>query len=115
MFTALLYNVATPWKVPLKNLFPGSPCSRTRPMLEASENSRVPSFQELLSAPHAQFRAWCNGPLAYECGDLLSAASILRLTEVHSVLETAYREAAGSMSADTVEHIKRILPHLEPT
>ncbi len=78
-------------------------------------NESVPSFTELMSAPHKQFAAWCQGPMAYKCGDLLAAAAVCRLNDARSIIESLMAEAGGPsdkggrVSNATAEHVKRFL------
>lgn len=44
---------------------------------------------EVVFAPHAQFAAWCQGPLAYEHGDTLAAAAICRENALLAYLRDA--------------------------
>jgi hypothetical protein len=69
----------------------------------------VPSFKELMTAPNAVFRGWCQGQMAYVCGDLLAAAAVCRLDDARSIMQSVLAEVEDDLSDETLEHIKRFL------
>ena len=69
----------------------------------------VPSFKDLMTAPHAVFRGWCQGQMAYVCGDLLAAAAVCRLDDARAIMQSVLAEAEKDLSQSTLEHIKRFL------
>jgi hypothetical protein len=68
-----------------------------------------PSFKELMTAPHDVFKSWCQGQMAYECGDLLAAAAVTRLNDARSILQSVLAECGSDLSESTLEHIERFM------
>lgn len=76
---------------------------------ETDAKPPIPSFRDLMSAPHRTFTAWCQGPMAYECGDLLAAAAVCRLNDARSIIQSMLADAEGQISDSTMEHVRRFL------
>lgn len=78
----------------------------TTPQTEATP---VPSYVELMTAPHRTFAGWCQGPMAYVFGDVLAAAAVCRLNNARGILERVLAEAGESLGQETAESIKEFL------
>lgn len=76
---------------------------------ETDAKPPIPSFLDLMSAPHKTFASWCQGPMAHECGDLLAAAAVCRLNDARSIIQSMLTDAEGQISASTMEHVRRFL------
>lgn len=70
---------------------------------------KKPTYTELMTAPHEQFRRWCQGEMAYQYGDLLAAAAICRLNDARSTIESLVADAGDAISDHTAEAVKRVL------
>jgi len=75
-------------------------------VMAGASRIQPPSFKELMTAPHGQFRAWCQGEMAYEHGALLAAAAASRLTDARGIIEMLLTD---NQSPPTLEHAKRFL------
>lgn len=75
-------------------------------VMAGARHTTKPSFNELMTASHGQFRAWCQGEMAHEHGALLAAAAASRLTDARGIIEML---VADNKNPSTLEHAKRFL------